>query len=520
MQPFSQQIEQDLRKRIEGECAFDAESLERCSTDGCWYKILPLAVVSPRTTEDVQSLLRYCHDHDIAVIPRGAATGLAGQAIGYGIIVDFTRFMNNVVRVDEHTVTVQPGVILSNLNASLRQHDRFFPIDPASASLCTLGGMIATNAAGAHGIKYGATKDYVRELKVVLANGESTRISKAADEDAKAFPAYSSIVGTLAPLLQENKKLIRERFPSVPKNSSGYNLLGAVSGKKADFVRLLTGSEGTLAVTVEATLDLAPVPKHRVGALVYLESYEKTADATMLGLELNPVAIEILDKTYMSLAKGISPELDSLILENAKALLYFEFEGDSLYDLTHEVVRLNRTVSLSLPLKFVPLTTEEEILRIWKLREEASKIINMVKAKGKTSFIEDVAVPVARLAEYLKGLNHILSSAGIEFSAYGHAGTGNVHCASFIDLNNPEHYKMVDTIASEVYDLAIGLGGTLSGEHGDGFVRTPFLERLYGPEIYELFRTVKKTFDPQNILNPGKIIGPQNVSILHDLALS
>ena len=220
----------------------------------------------------------------------------------------------------------------------------------------------------------------------------------------------------------------------------------------------------------------------------------------------------------MSLVKGTSPEIDSIIHPDAKAMLYFEFEGDSKEELAQNVVRLNRTVSLSLPLKFTPLTTEEEIQQVWKLREEASKIINYVKSKGKTSFVEDVAVPLPRLSEYMKGLGHILSSHGIDFSVYGHAGTGNVHCAAFVDLKNLDHYKVVDTIASEVYDLAISLGGTLSGEHGDGFVRTPFLERLYGSDVYELFRLVKATFDPNNTLNPGKIIGPQNVSILHDLA--
>jgi len=503
---------------MKGECSFDEETREQYSTDAGWYKVMPVGVVSPTDTEDVQALVKYCSEKDIALIPRGAATGLAGQAIGYGIVVDFTRMMNRVVSETEDSVTIQPGVILSTLNEHLRQRQKFFPIDPASSSLCTLGGMIGTNAAGAHGIKYGATKDFVKELSVVLSNGELALVTKKSESEASLNPFFSSIVNTLSPRLQEKRKLIRDRFPSVAKNSSGYNLLGAVSAATTDFRRLIVGSEGTLAITVSATLDVVALPKYRMGALVYLSSYEKTADATLLGLELNPSAIEILDQSYMSLVKGTSPEIDSIIHPDAKAMLYFEFEGDSKEELAQNVVRLNRTVSLSLPLKFTPLTTEEEIQQVWKLREEASKIINYVKSKGKTSFVEDVAVPLPRLSEYMKGLGHILSSHGIDFSVYGHAGTGNVHCAAFVDLKNLDHYKVVDTIASEVYDLAISLGGTLSGEHGDGFVRTPFLERLYGSDVYELFRLVKATFDPNNTLNPGKIIGPQNVSILHDLA--
>jgi len=517
---FSNHIEQDLRKRIKGDCAFDQKARELFGSDAGWYRVVPIGVVSPADIEDVQVLVEYCSRNDIAIIPRGAGTGLAGQAIGYGIVVDFSPRMNQIVSRTDETVTVQPGVVLSSLNQNLRVRGHHFPIDPASSSLCTIGGMIGTNAAGAHGIKYGATKDFVRELTVVLANGETARITKNPEVDAAANPYYSSIVETLSPMLVENKRLIRSRFPEVAKNSSGYNLLGAVSISTIDFRRLVVGSEGTLAITAEAVLDIVPVPKYTAGALVYLSSYEKTADATQLGLELNPAAIEILDHTYMSLVKGTSPEVDAIIHPDAKAMLYFEFEGDTKDEVNQNVIRLNRTVSLSLPLKFTPLTTPEEIQRVWKMREEASRIINYVKSQGKTSFVEDVAVPLPRLSEYLKGLGSILGSHGVDFSMYGHAGTGNVHCAAFVDLKNPTHYKAIDAIASEVYELAISLGGTLSGEHGDGFVRTPFLERLYGPEVYNLFRSVKKTFDPHNILNPGKIIGPQNVSILHDLALS
>jgi len=519
VKPFSDHIEKEIRQRVSGECSFDGGTREQYSTDAGWYKVVPIGVVYPSQIIDVQALVTFCNENGISVIPRGAATGLAGQAIGYGIIVDFTRSTNHILSQNEDTVTVEPGVVLSVLNEQLRNSGKHFPIDPASSSLCTIGGMIATNAAGSHGIKHGSTKDFVRELSVVLSNGELARITKTAQTDPSGNPLYSSIVKTLSPLLLQKKKLIHEHFPSVAKNSSGYNLRGAVSLPSVDFRQLLVGSEGTLALTVGATLDIIPIPKYRMGALVYLNSYEKTADATLLGLELDPSAIEILDHSYVSLAKGISSEIDAMIHPDAKAMLYFEFEGDSQEDLARSIVRLNRTVSLSLPLKFTPLTTEEEILRLWKLREEASKIINYVKSKGKTSFVEDVAVPLPRLSEYLKGLGDILNAYGIDFSIYGHAGTGNVHCAAFVDLKNLDHYKAVDPIASEVYDLAISLGGTLSGEHGDGFVRTPFLERLYGPEIYDLFCSVKKAFDPNDILNPGKIIGRQNVSILHDLAL-
>jgi FAD/FMN-containing dehydrogenase len=196
-----------------------------------------------------------------------------------------------------------------------------------------------------------------------------------------------------------------------------------------------------------------------------------------------------------------------------------EFEGNVPQDVQQSILKLNRAVSLGHPLKFTPLTTEDELRSLWELREQASRVINSGTSTNKASFIEDVAVPVSNLPQYITGLGRILNNYGIEFSLYGHAGTGNIHCAAFVDLTDLRQYRVIDTVALEVYDLAIGLGGTLSGEHGDGYIRTPFLERLYGPEVFGLFRTVKRTFDPNNILNPGKITGDQHATILHDLNL-
>jgi FAD/FMN-containing dehydrogenase len=201
-------------------------------------------------------------------------------------------------------------------------------------------------------------------------------------------------------------------------------------------------------------------------------------------------------------------------------MLYFEFEGDRLPELQNQLERLDTTLAEFRPLKIIQLKTDEEREAFWNLREEISKRMNFSETFGKASFIEDIAVPILRLPEYIRGLREILSRFNIRFSAYGHAGAGNIHCAAFVDLHNPDHYRAIDLIATEVNELAISLGGTLSGEHGDGYVRTPFLERLYGSEVYRLFEEVKKVFDPQHILNPGKIIGKQNTTILHDLALA
>lgn len=511
-------VEHDLASRITGECFFDAGMRDRYSMAASWYKIQPVGVVTPKDADDVQTVVRYCAENEIPLIPRGAGTGLAGQAVGMGIILDFTKWMNRIQHNDNRTATVQAGVVLNTLNQELAARGVFFPIDPASGSLCTIGGMISTNAAGAHGLKYGATKDYIVSLDVVTSHGERVIIN--GPEKTDLHPTLSHLRRSLENLLLPNRQLITSRFPHVAKNSSGYNLVDAITSNGIDLRKLLVGSEGTLAVIVGATLQLSPLPKHRTGALAYFANYELTVDATVKALELQPAAIEVLDRTYFSLGKQLSRDVQRLLRPEAQTMLYFEFEGDELQDLKDTVQRLAATLRRFRPLDFIALQTPDERASFWNLREEVSKQLNLTDTFGKSSFIEDIAVPVLALPRYVRGLGEILNRYAIPFSVYGHAGAGNIHCATFVDLANPDHYRAIDLIAAEVTDLAISLGGTLSGEHGDGFVRTPFLERLYGEEVYSLFKDVKRLFDPKNILNPGKIVGQQNTTILHDLAFA
>lgn len=521
MPDFSASLESDIRSVVGDRCSFDPEIRKSYRTDRCWYAVTPVGVVWPRDGSEVSRIVRYCHERTIPVIPRGAATGLAGQAVGMGLILDFTKYMTSIHDISATHVTVQPGIVLQALNDELRRHGRFFPVDPASASLCTIGGMIATNAAGSHGVRYGAMKDHVHSLTVVLSNGETAVISGPGQTiDPDANPFLATVSGMLSQTLTESRERIRKAFPGVAKNSSGYNLNDAVASKEVDFRKLIVGSEGTLAVVVEATLATAPLVPARLGALLYLRSYESAVEATLGALEFGPSAIELMDRTYTALAAGIDPDVDRLLAQDAPVLLYVEFEGAHLEELQKSVVRLGTMASLLPALRFLPLTDPGEQAAFWRLREEASKAINSDQKRRKASFIEDVCVPVRRLPAYIKGLTTILERNGIPFSLYGHAASGNIHCATFVDLTDLHQYRQVDTVATDVYELAISLGGTLSGEHGDGFVRTPFLERLYGREVFALFRTVKETFDPHFILNPGKIIGEQHTTILHDLDLS
>ena len=514
-------IERGLKETIRGECFFDATTRETYSTASSWYKIVPVAVIFPQDIEDVQSVMRFCNENNIAVVPRGGGTGLAGQAIGFGVIVDFSQHMNRLLEIQRDTAVVQPGLLLADLNDQLRSRDLMFPIDPASSKQCTIGGMIATNAAGAHGVKYGATKDHVESLMVVLANGELATIRQPFLESGLVYSrSYRDIYIRLRSLLSANRETILRRFPKVLKNSSGYNLYDAVRSKDFDLRKIVVGSEGTLAAVVQATLHLTRPPGVRLGAAAYFADYKTAAEAVLRSSELMPSALEILDSTYLALGRELMPAAGHLLRPDAEAMLYIEFDGELQQDVEEMLERFRIVSSEAGSSGFLQFSTDTQRKELWNLREAVSERINCDKWKGKTSFVEDVAVPLENLPGYITGLKEVLSHHQIPFCVYGHAGGGNIHCATFVDLMNLGHYRRIDLVASEVADLAIALGGTLSGEHGDGFVRTPFLERLYGPEIYGLFKEVKHAFDPTGILNPGKIIGKQNTSILHDLSIS
>ncbi len=510
-------VESELRSLLRGDCLFDSETREKYSVASSWYKIQPIGVVFPKDEADVQKVIQFCFRENIAVIARGAGTGLAGQAVGMGIVLDFTQHMKRIREINPSSVDVEPGVVLNDLNDRLVPYNRFFPIDPVSGRLCSIGGMISTNAAGPHGVKYGSMKDHVESLTVVLSNGDLARITAPSGNHKEESPSLENIRTRLRETLIPNRAEILKAFPKVAKNSSGYNLRDAIVSDELDLRKIIVGSEGTLAIVVEATLRLAVPPKSRIGAVASFSSYESAVEATLIALTTDPTAIEIMDHTYVSHGRGFSEATERLILQDSVAVLYFEYEGESTEELRSKVSSLRSLVKSCNPLEFSILEKDQEQQALRNFREAVSKKINLDDSFGKSSFIEDVAVPLVNMPAYLSGLAAILKRNGIEFSAYGHAGTGNIHCGTFVDLKNPDHFSKIDRVASEVSDLAISLGGTLSGEHGDGFVRTPFLERQYGHEVYELFKSVKEAFDPQNIFNPGKIIGPQNATILHDV---
>ena len=517
--PFAS-VEKELRRLVSGDVWFDLERRTEYSTATCLYKVMPIGVVAPGNIEDVQHVVRLCAENDIAVIPRGGGSGLVGQAVGFGIILDFTKHMNHLVGISEKnsSVTVESGCILNDVANVLQPGGRFYPIDPQSAKLCTVGGTIATNASGAHGLRYGSTKNQIKSLTAVLSNGDAVVINPDEDEN-RLTPEASRRFLQVKNILLHHREMIDLHKPLVEKYSSGYNIFEALRGDKLDATRLVCGSEGTLAIVTEAELNILPIPKAAVAAAAYFDTYEHTAEATQIARTFSPAAIELLDKSYTDVGKGLSATSDRFIDRDFLTMLLIEFEGDDAGSLRNQAESLRASLQRSgILLDWITLNTDAERQSLWTVRETVSEMINHLPThEHKISTIEDGAVPLPNLPAYITGLKKILDEHSIVFTVYGHAGMGHIHCSTFAEIASESGRGRIERATQEVFDLIIKLGGVLSAEHGDGFVRTPFLNQAFGREIYGIFEEIKHALDPQNIFNPQKIVGRQDRVFLHDI---
>lgn len=523
----SRTICRDLRPLVKGEVFCDNLHRTLYSSAACIYQIEPAAVVYPKDKEDVAAVVRYCYKHGVSVTPRGAGSGLAGQSIGEGIIIDLSRHMNHILEVNEEdgTVRVQPGVVLSGLNKTLKTRGKFFPPDPSSSDYCTIGGMIANNSSGAHGLKYGATKDYVVSLEVVFCDGEIAEVSALAwdsrelgavkSKETQEGAIYTSMLG----LLWRNKRLIEEHYPKVEKNSSGYNLKEAFGDGILDLTKLIVGSEGTLGIVTEATLKVVDLPEGNCALLLLFDDLRNIGNAVTEARRFEPASIEFMDGTFLKAAMEFASDLERLIPRRTEAVLLVEFEGESAAAREDGVDLKTRVVDeIGLATGGVLAQDEYQLEEVWRLRKAAVPIV--MKSSGRRRpipFIEDVVVPPQRLPDFLDGLHAILESHGVDSAAYGHAGEGNIHVRPLLDLSQREDIRRMKTVAEEVYALTKELGGSGSGEHGDGLVRAPYLRDLSGP-LYDFFYWTKRIFDPKEIMNPNKKIG-EDASISRNLRL-
>jgi FAD/FMN-containing dehydrogenase/Fe-S oxidoreductase len=514
-------LRDDWKGHFRGDLLLDEVARGLYATDASLFEVEPLAVAVPRDETDLQFLVRYAFDKQIPLIARGAGTGLAGEALGPGLVVDLSVNFRDVVEIGTDTVRVQPGVVLRNLNELLAKHGRRFAPDPASAASCTIGGMLATDASGGNVLVHGYTRDHVVDLRVVWDNGETSVVRSPQFNDhhtgngsprpiAGDEQRTADISAAVIELLQSNGELIAASQPRTAYNRCGYRLHKALGPRGLDLPALLVGSEGTLAFFSEATLRTIPLASGRSAVLLGFESLDAAVRGADFARPMRPSACELLDRRLLTLSRGHSTEIAKLIPASAEAVLLVEFERDDPDDarqagleLIDAVQRLHRIADLALP-----AFDQRAIERLRLVREAALPTLYALgKGPRPLAFVEDIGVLPEALPEFLNRAQSILQHFQTTASFFIHAATGQVHTRPFLDLGNPDDAARLWAIADQIHGLAIDLGGTISTQHGTGIARTPWVEKQYG-RLFPVFRELKRIFDPRGILNPGKIVGP------------
>jgi FAD/FMN-containing dehydrogenase/Fe-S oxidoreductase len=489
-------FEKDLRRVVRGDVLCDEISRTLYSTAACIFQVMPRAVVVPRDREDVVAVVRYAHERGIPVTGRGGGSGLAGQTLGEGIILDFSKSMNRILETNQGQmwVRVQPGVVLGDLNRYLKQFGLWFPPDPSSQDVCTLGGMVANNAAGAHTVKYGPTRDYVLGLECVMDDGSLSGGAR-----------WEAVERETASLLARNRALIERGRPNVLKNSSGYH----VFDPEFRMHRLITGSEGTLALVTEAKLRVIRKPAERALLRILFDDVETMGEAVVALRAFGPSALEVIDKTTIDLVRGSNPEFAQSMPSNVRAILLCEFDGEKKEAVGEAVEKARSVLGKAVEVR---AATGSEYDALWKVRKAASPILDRMQgALRSMRFIEDASVHPDNLTAYIRGLKGIFAKYGIDGVIFGHAGSGHVHVNLLMDPHDPKHHAMLIPIANDVTDLVVSLKGTLSGEHGDGILRAAWVRKIFG-DLVPVFEEIKRIFDPKGVLNPGKKIRPPDFS--------
>jgi len=495
--PFDQ-----LAGRLSGQVHTDALRRYQLSTDASIFRKMPAAVVYPRCTEDVQATVEFAVRQGFSVHPRGAGSGLCGSAVGDGIVIDFSKFMNRLLHLDlDHGwFECEPGFRFGELEALLAGSGRFFPPDPSSGEYATFGGMCATNASGAHSVKYGNVADYLEDAQVVFADGTSDRLSTLQITPLDRLPRH---LGQLARLYQQHAQAIEAAYPPIACNVAGYNLRGLVRDDRLYLHRLLCGAEGSLAIATRLRFRIMAKPAADSLVVAYFDDIVKAAHAVQYAMTLSPSGIEVMDKSLLSLARAATPALRDKIPDGVDNVLLIEFDGDSVDACAgpSETVR-RHLLDEGLALQAHAAVSTQEKEAFWAVRKAAVPTLYKLKGRRKIlALVEDAAVPVDQLVPYFKGIYGIFERLQVDFVLYGHIAKGLMHTRPLLDLKDPRDVDLLQPIADAVYELVDGLGGTVSGEHGDGRLRSAYVARKY-PQIFDLFLRTKHLLDPQSLFNP------------------
>ena len=506
-----------LRREIRGEVLFDAASRGRYSTDASIYQIEPVGVVVPQTEEDARIAIQIAVDQGVPILARGGGTSQCGQTVGAALVIDNSKYLNQIVEFDKdaRTAVVQPGIVLDRLNAYLRPHGLWFPVDVSTSAQATLGGMAGNNSCGSRSIRYGNMVHNVRGIDALLADGSEFHFG-ASDLTAGASPACQALIARVHAVVRREAAEIEARWPKVLRRVQGYNIDMVQPGAEGaplahNLAHLLVGSEGTLAYSRRIHLDLAPLPQHKTLGVCHFPTFHQSMQAPQHIVKLAPTAVELVDRTMIELARGnaaFKPIVNRFLKGDPDAILLVEFAGD---DLNEQLAKLRQLVELMAELGYpggVVEITDAALQRdVWEVRKAGLNIMMSMKGEGKpVSFIEDCAVPLEHLAEYTDRLTQVFAKHGTRGTWYAHASVGTLHVRPVLNMKQ-DGAKQMRAIAEEACALVRSYkGAAYSGEHGDGLARTEWIEPIIGARLMRALEEIKDLFDPRGLMNPGKIV--------------
>ncbi|MEM7461940.1 MAG: FAD-linked oxidase C-terminal domain-containing protein [Pseudomonadota bacterium] len=519
-----QELAEKLAGRIEGDVEFDAFSRGRYAADASFYQMMPLGVVSPKSEDDISAVIDLAREQSVPILPRGGGTSQSGQTVNEAIVLDNTRHLDEILELDveNRRCLVRPGIILDELNRTLKPHGLWFPVDVSTASRATIGGMAGNNSCGGKSLRYGLMRDNVISIEALLANGSKL---KFAEVDPKKIARGDTLTRKLLTLGKREAAEIDARFPKVLRRVGGYNLDAlAPHNEPNNLAELLVGSEGTLAYSTAIELKLWPVVTNTVIGVCHFPTFYQAMDAAQHLVTLGPQSVELVDSTMISLAREI-PLFRNTVKEfvrgKPEALLLVEYAEANANENANKLKQLEQMIG---DLGFAwsghgkkwggvkPVTNPALQARISELRKSGLNIMMSMKQEGKpVSFVEDCAVDLPDLAEYTSGLTEIFDRHGTRGTWYAHASVGCLHVRPVLNLKLDKDVIAMRAIAEECFELVRKYKGSHSGEHGDGLVRSEFHEPMFGPQMIAAFGEVKKMFDPMGLMNPGKIVDPPNM---------
>jgi FAD/FMN-containing dehydrogenase/Fe-S oxidoreductase len=494
-----------LKNRLRGDVRFDTMSRWLYSTDASSYQVYPTGVVVARDADDVAETVKAVAEFGLSVVPRGGGSSLSGQTVGPGVVIDHSRYLDQILElnVEERWVRVQSGMVLDQLNRVLAQYNLMVGPDPASSMVATLGGMTGNNSTGSHSIRYGMVADHVTEVDVVLSDGSQARFGPGSIFDADSLAGR--IAADLPQLLDRYRDDIATGYPNTWRSVAGYNL-NRLAKDPANLAPLIVGSEGTLGVITAVKLNVVERPAHTRLAILNFDTLREALAVVPAILETGPAAVELVDRYFNNLTRQ-SPEYGprlNWVIGDPRAVLIVEYAGSDERQLADQTAKLEKVAP---HIDVLHITDPGGVLNVWTVRKAGLGLLMSQRGDAKPlAFVDDASVPVENLADYAVEFERICHDAGTEAAFYAHASAGCLHINPVIDLKTGDGLRQMREISQAVAALAISYDGTTTGEHGEGFARSHYNEQLFGPRLHQAFREVKGLFDPENRLNPGKVI--------------